>query len=102
MSDTHKKSETNQQVSDFHTTEGSVNGSLTDRHYSQSCLFFYLLAATPGSQPPPTRLLISCFLQVASSPACWRGFFISDISLLMEAVKKINGVEVPYGAFLVH
>ncbi|MFQ1894006.1 hypothetical protein ACK36D_11255, partial [Aeromonas veronii] len=43
-------SETNQQVSDFHTTEGSVNGSLTDRHYSQSCLFFYLLAATPGSQ----------------------------------------------------
>ncbi|MFM5873654.1 hypothetical protein ACET6Z_20750, partial [Aeromonas veronii] len=31
--DTHKKSETNQQVSDFHTTEGSVNGSLTDRHY---------------------------------------------------------------------
>ncbi|WP_234916164.1 hypothetical protein, partial [Aeromonas veronii] len=31
--DTHKKSETNQQVSDFHTTEGSVNGSLTDQHY---------------------------------------------------------------------
>jgi len=30
--DTHKKSETNQQVSDFHTTEGSVNGSLTNRH----------------------------------------------------------------------
>ncbi|WP_234915962.1 hypothetical protein, partial [Aeromonas veronii] len=33
VSDTHKKSETNQQVSDFYTTEGSVNGSLTDRHY---------------------------------------------------------------------
>jgi hypothetical protein len=32
LSDTHKKSETNQQVSDFHTSEGSVNGSLTDRH----------------------------------------------------------------------
>jgi hypothetical protein len=27
-----KKSETNQQVSDFHTSEGAVNGSLTDRH----------------------------------------------------------------------
>ncbi|WP_429061142.1 hypothetical protein, partial [Aeromonas veronii] len=27
-------SETNQQVSDFYTTEGSVNGSLTDRHYA--------------------------------------------------------------------
>ncbi|MGL5093127.1 MAG: hypothetical protein ACRC8B_19775, partial [Aeromonas sobria] len=35
LSDTHKKSETNQQVSDFHTSEGSVNGSLTDRHYSR-------------------------------------------------------------------
>jgi len=32
--DTHKKSETNQQVSDFHTSEGSVNRSLTDRHYA--------------------------------------------------------------------
>ncbi|MFM5160719.1 hypothetical protein ACEUAT_17395, partial [Aeromonas veronii] len=31
--DTHKKSETNQQVSDFYTSAGSVNGSLTDRHY---------------------------------------------------------------------
>lgn len=30
--DTHKKSEANQQVSDFHTSEGSVNGALTERH----------------------------------------------------------------------
>ncbi|MCF5893252.1 hypothetical protein K3H46_19830, partial [Aeromonas veronii] len=39
-----KKSETNQQVSDFHTTEGSVNGSLTDRHYWQQGLFLSLIA----------------------------------------------------------
>ncbi|WP_446905144.1 hypothetical protein, partial [Aeromonas veronii] len=37
--DTHKKSETNQQVSDFYTTEGSVNGSLTDRHYDRKVAF---------------------------------------------------------------
>ncbi|WP_234916128.1 hypothetical protein, partial [Aeromonas veronii] len=40
--DTHKKSETNQQVSDFHTTEGSVNGSLTDQHYRRSGIFYGL------------------------------------------------------------
>ncbi|MGL6150916.1 MAG: hypothetical protein ACRC1N_06975, partial [Aeromonas sobria] len=40
MSDTHKKSETNQQVSDFHISEGSVNGSLTDRHYRNCGSFF--------------------------------------------------------------
>ncbi|MGL6007496.1 hypothetical protein, partial [Aeromonas sobria] len=40
LSDTHKKSETNQQVSDFHTSEGSVNGSLTDRHYGTVAGFF--------------------------------------------------------------
>ncbi|MBL0502648.1 hypothetical protein JD546_16610 [Aeromonas caviae] len=40
MSDTHKKSETNQQVSDFHTTEGSVNGSLTDQHCAHRRPFF--------------------------------------------------------------
>ncbi|MFM5745047.1 hypothetical protein ACET6W_20405, partial [Aeromonas veronii] len=39
--DTHKKSETNQQVSDFHTTEGSVNGSLTDRHYANLAPFLF-------------------------------------------------------------
>lgn len=27
---------------------------------------------------------------------------MSDASLLMEAVKKINGVKAPYGTFLVH
>jgi hypothetical protein len=43
--DTHKKSETNQQVSDFHTTEGSVNGSLTDRHYDLAVAFFISVAA---------------------------------------------------------
>ncbi|MFM5871889.1 hypothetical protein ACET6Z_11625, partial [Aeromonas veronii] len=43
--DTHKKSETNQQVSDFHTTEGSVNGSLTDRHYAIRRLFCAAFAA---------------------------------------------------------
>ncbi|MGL4755444.1 MAG: hypothetical protein ACRCXB_24040 [Aeromonadaceae bacterium] len=48
MSDTHKKSETNQQVSDFHTTEGAVNGSLTDRHYRQKAVFLCMrLGATP-------------------------------------------------------
>ncbi|MGL5482717.1 MAG: hypothetical protein ACRDC7_12545, partial [Aeromonas veronii] len=52
--------------------------------------------------PNPPRLLISCFLQVASNPACWRGFFMSDASLLMEAGKKINGMKAPYGTFLVH
>ncbi|WP_429072415.1 hypothetical protein, partial [Aeromonas veronii] len=31
--------ETNQKVSDFHTTEGSVNGSLTDRHYRYGGVF---------------------------------------------------------------
>ncbi|MGR6756310.1 hypothetical protein ACU6QO_00640, partial [Aeromonas veronii] len=31
---------TNQQVSDFHTTEGSVNGSLTDQHYAVAALLF--------------------------------------------------------------
>ncbi|MGL5340845.1 MAG: hypothetical protein ACRDAR_19485 [Aeromonas veronii] len=101
MSDTHKKSETNQQVSDFHTTEGSVNGSLTDRHYSQSCLFF-LSACRNSWFPTPLRLFISCFFKVTSSPACWRGFFMSDASLLMEAVKKINGMKAPYGTFPVH
>ncbi|WP_234922766.1 hypothetical protein, partial [Aeromonas caviae] len=40
VSDTHKKSETNQQVSDFHTTEGSVNGSLTDQHWAPEGAFF--------------------------------------------------------------
>lgn len=35
-----KNAETNQQVSDFHTTEGSVNGSLTDRHYPHSAPFY--------------------------------------------------------------
>ncbi|MGL5093768.1 MAG: hypothetical protein ACRC8B_23170, partial [Aeromonas sobria] len=44
LSDTHKKSETNQQVSDFHTSEGSVNGSLTDRHYAHLSGFLLLQA----------------------------------------------------------
>ncbi|WP_234922702.1 hypothetical protein, partial [Aeromonas caviae] len=42
VSDTHKKSETNQQVSDFHTTEGSVNGSLTDQHCRKGPYFYPL------------------------------------------------------------
>ncbi|MGL5091304.1 MAG: hypothetical protein ACRC8B_10335, partial [Aeromonas sobria] len=51
LSDTHKKSETNQQVSDFHTSEGSVNGSLTDRHYDQMVAVFFIL---PVHSAPPT------------------------------------------------
>ncbi|WP_234916148.1 hypothetical protein, partial [Aeromonas veronii] len=47
--DTHKKSETNQQVSDFHTTEGSVNGSLTDQHYLQLQAPFVALPRHGGS-----------------------------------------------------
>uniref|UniRef100_UPI003BA32663 hypothetical protein n=1 Tax=Aeromonas veronii TaxID=654 RepID=UPI003BA32663 len=43
--DTHKKSETNQQVSDFHKSEGSVNGSLTDRHYPTGASFVSANAA---------------------------------------------------------
>ncbi|MGL5093611.1 MAG: hypothetical protein ACRC8B_22385, partial [Aeromonas sobria] len=46
LSDTHKKSETNQQVSDFHTSEGSVNGSLTDRHYPGRGGFFMVKRQT--------------------------------------------------------
>ena len=49
MSDTHKKSETNQQASDFHTTEGSVNGSLTDQHYAMVDRF-YQAALTNGGK----------------------------------------------------
>ncbi|WP_234916123.1 hypothetical protein, partial [Aeromonas veronii] len=52
--DTHKKSETNQQVSDFHTTEGSVNGSLTDQHYGQRLLLL-LLPASHSSRHPDSR-----------------------------------------------
>ncbi|WP_368192666.1 hypothetical protein [Aeromonas sp. s8] len=63
--------------------------------------FFICLPQLLAPNPPP-RLLIYCFLQVASSPACWRGFFMSDASLLMVVVKKINGVKAPYGTFLVH
>ncbi|HHQ4645213.1 TPA: hypothetical protein ACSP3W_003532 [Aeromonas veronii] len=50
----------------------------------------------------PNTTPIVCFFKVASSPACWRGFFMSDASLLMEAVKKINGMKAPYGTLLVH
>ncbi|MBL0503388.1 hypothetical protein JD546_20590 [Aeromonas caviae] len=49
MSDTHKKSETNQQVSDFHTTEGSVNGSLTDQHCRIAALFVLAKQATTAA-----------------------------------------------------
>ncbi|MFM4748773.1 hypothetical protein ACEUDE_12975, partial [Aeromonas veronii] len=50
--DTHKKSETNQQVSDFHTTEGSVNGSLTDRHYASRASFLHFYARRAEGREP--------------------------------------------------
>ncbi|WP_421297744.1 hypothetical protein, partial [Aeromonas veronii] len=55
--DTHKKSETNQQVSDFHTSGGSVNGSLTDRHYPISGALFivHLGELRPAVRRAPTR-----------------------------------------------
>ncbi|MDE7529489.1 hypothetical protein, partial [Aeromonas salmonicida] len=43
--DTHKNPKPNQQVSDFYTSAGSVNGSLTDRHYASGQTVSYLSAA---------------------------------------------------------
>ncbi|WP_425890499.1 hypothetical protein, partial [Aeromonas veronii] len=68
----------------------------------QPKLSLFLSAYRNSWLPIPLRLLVSCFFKVASGPACWRGFFMSDASLLMEAVTKINGVNAPYGTFLVH
>ncbi|MCX9106417.1 hypothetical protein, partial [Aeromonas veronii] len=65
-------------------------------------LSLFLSACRNSWLPTPLRLFISCFFKVSSGPACWRGFFMSDASLLMVAVKKINGVNAPYGTFLVH
>ncbi|MFM5362286.1 hypothetical protein ACET98_14455, partial [Aeromonas veronii] len=56
---------TNQQVSDFHTTEGSVNGSLTDRHYADGGFFISRLAIACHTSSR-TRL----YLKFPSLPAC--------------------------------
>ncbi|MCJ8216945.1 hypothetical protein [Aeromonas veronii] len=48
-------------------------------------------------------LKVMAYFKISLSTRNWdRAFFMSDASLLMEAVKKINGMKAPYGTFLVH
>ncbi|MFQ2019395.1 metallophosphoesterase [Aeromonas veronii] len=68
--DTHKKSETNQQVSDFYTTEGSVNGSLTDRHYGLGGIFRNQVWYPPEE---PQHITKNDFMARCGKGNLWRG-----------------------------